>query len=389
MKTKTFSILTIISYLCATLFLLGITAFINRIDNSYNWKTGTVKADNSLLARQLKTNYISQKKMMQNAFILGGSKAGALQPEKLKNYTENDYYNLYVPQGNFRDYGLFVNYLLNTYDRSIQEFILHLSSHESEKFSKVPYIPIQMQRNVFSKIHSYLQFIQQEYLILDKTKLIEDLKKRNNKPILFTEFGARNPLSDLYRQTELEKNPKVFKKTVFSYWGKYETALNNLFKQTVNLPACERNIEELRKIKKVCDSKNVKLNIVIGPTFIGELYKYASSQYIKYLKDIVSICPVWNFSGINDIDLNPYNFINGGHYFYFVGDKMIETIYSPIPNTTDMNAFGILLTKDNIDQYIESQHQKWLKLKAEYEATGTVKLYEMDDPSYLGTVITK
>ena len=39
------------------------------------------------------------------------------------------------------------------------------------------------------------------------------LKKRNNKPILFTEFGARNPLADLYRQTELDKNPKVFKIT--------------------------------------------------------------------------------------------------------------------------------------------------------------------------------
>ena len=54
---------------------------------------------------------------------------------------------------------------------------------------------------------------------------------------------------------------------------------------------------------------------------------------------------------------------------------MINTVYAKsIPNTTDMDAFGILLTAENIDLYIESQMQKWQELKKEYENFGTISL---------------
>ena len=122
------------------------------------------------------------------------------------------------------------------------------------------------------------------------------------------------------------------------------------------------------------------------PTFIGEIHKYTTPQFSQYLKDLVAITPIWNFSGLNDVDLNPYNFCDGGHCFTFVADKMIEIAYgnSSTPNTTDLDTFGILLTPDNIDAYIARQREKWLALKAEYNATGTITLKGKDDESYLG-----
>ena len=55
-------------------------------------------------------------------------------------------------------------------------------------------------------------------------------------------------------------------------------------------------------------------------------------------------------------------FVNGGYYFYFIGDRMDD--------------FGQFITPENVDEYIARQTELWLALKDEYERTGTVTLME-------------
>ena len=383
MKSKTFVLLIISAFISAVCVLATCMILTQKVrEKTYDWRTGVTNQGNAMTGRQEKADFLSQNNLPFNAFIIGGSKAGALKAETFEKYSDKRFYNFYVSSGNFRDFGLYANFMLNKYKGSTKEIVLHLSSHESEKFSRIPFIPIQMQKNLFSKVHSFAQIFRERFLNINTFIAIKNDRKL---PVgVSSSTGSRSDADDEYIQKSLKDESK-FKNDVLSYWESYDKAIQDLFYQNVSLSACKKNIEELKRIKASCAEKGVKLTVVIGPTFIAELYKYKSKEYAQYLKDIISVVgEVWNFSGINAVDLNPYNFYNGGHCWIFVGDKMIETMYSETPNTSDMDAFGILLNKDNIEQYIENQREKWRELKAEYDETGTIQLQGKSDKSYLG-----
>ena len=45
--------------------------------------------------------------------------------------------------------------------------------------------------------------------------------------------------------------------------------------------------------------------------------------------------------------------------------------------------FGVLLTQDNIEAYLQQRQQDYETLRAEYESTGTVALLPKEDASYI------
>ena len=123
--------------------------------------------------------------------------------------------------------------------------------------------------------------------------------------------------------------------------------------------------------------------MVIGASSLSERYHYEQDQYDRYygyLRGIVDICgSVWDFSSFNDINLNPYNFYNYSHYTNEVADLQIDVMYGK-EEPGQYNGFGILLTEDNLDDYLSQRKEDYLRLKQEYEATGTIVLGGIDDP---------
>ncbi len=388
MKAKTFVILMICAFVAALCVLAGAIRMAQSVwGREHNWRNGYIDVLSHFTNREEKANYILQADLPHTAFILGGSKSAALEPDLLNSYTNEQFYNFFVGNGNFRDYELYTNFLLSKYKGTVKEIILHLSSHESETFihKESDFIPAAIAMSIPEKLQSEFRFLKKYYLNLQTFFDLYKSRLYEKDSGITNEYGARTRFGDDRTQKLLETAPVKYQNDVFAYWGKYENCIRSLFYGEVYLAGCDKNIEALRHIKAMCDSRGVKFTVVIGPTFIAEIYKYKTLRYAEYLKEIVDVCgEVWNFSGINAIDMNPHNFANGGHYFIFVGDKMIETMYSTEPNTSDMDSFGILLTSDNIGAYIESQREKWRALKAEYDKTGAITLQGKTDASYLG-----
>lgn len=378
LKPKAFALLMVLAFVSALCLLFTCICLSYRFAKiKTDYKDGIISVNNILASRQDKTDHILQKDLDYTAFILGGSKAGGLHTQVFDSYTNEKFYNLYTPVGTFNDYGNFTDILFKRYNGSIKEIVLHLSSHETDRKTlgdnpgNKDFTPYQMEQNPFKKIHSIGQFVKEKYLNLGSFTM--NLK---NIPVgISTKTGERSLDEDEYIFSTYQADSKKFEKDVLSYWGPFDKELEYLFYRKPELPACRANIKMLSHIKDECARHGAKLTVVIGPTFIGELYKYASPEYIEYLKEIVKIQgEVWNFSGINEVNMNPYNFYNGGHYYIFVGDRMIETMYQETPNTQDLDAFGILLTEENIDSFISRQKEKWALLKEEYDTTGTISL---------------
>lgn len=390
-QNKFFSLKIIFIYILSIVILVAANIFASNYWSHQlksDWKKGLINSSDGYGTVVYKTKYISQKssKSLYNSFIFGGSKTGCIQPSYLEKFSNHKFYNYWTNNGCFENYELFINHILNEYNE-IKEVWICLSSHEVEHFETIwRIIPSEMKKRPFGNIITEFQMF---FLVNFNINTFIDLFKNRNKKNfeqLTNQDGSRcfnNILSNY------NKNPNEYvNEKVYNYWhkndGGYDRCIHDLFKKNPKLVSVEKNINSLIKINNKLLNRNIKLKLIIMPTFIGELFKYSSPDFEKYLKSLVTICNVYNFGGINLINLNPYNFEDGGHTFDFVGNKIIETIYSTNQNSSDMDAFGILLTKDNIDCYISSQRNKWLELKAEYEKNGTIKLQNKNDNSYLG-----
>lgn len=131
-----------------------------------------------------------------------------------------------------------------------------------------------------------------------------------------------------------------------------KTYFKNDYKYNYNL------IKILQAIKK--DNPNTKFIIFTAPT-MGKFLKYALTDcqlfdnYTQWLHDIINVFDsVYHFNDFNKITLNEKHYFDVGHYYPYIGKLIIQTI-----NNNDFsNNFGLLLNKNNIDEYIKIFKEK-------------------------------
>lgn len=323
--------------------------------------------------RYLKAQHINNFPEEYDGYVLGGSKAGGLLTETLSNVEGLDYYSCWQLLGNFREYELYGNFILE--HTNAKKILLHLSSFEINCFDREYRGDMYVTPAIISGRSEAAETV--EFLFKNaKTALTHlwDTRVEGNveDPYPDMETGERN-LEKYY--TQFAQDPtKYINAHVLDDFNKN---LKRLFKKKKDLDAYQDNLQALKNLKKACEKKGVELQVVIGSTFVGELYRYEGEEYWDYLRDLVQITDVWDFSGYNDVNFNPYNFYNELHYNYEVGNLIIKTINGK----ESRQGFGVYLTNDNIYEYLQKRRQTYYSLKEEYEQTGTIALGAYEDDS--------
>ena len=101
-------------------------------------------------------------------------------------------------------------------------------------------------------------------------------------------------------------------------------------------------------------------------------------QYYSWLRSLAKVTDFYDFSGFYDANLNPFNFYNAMHYDYETAYEILKIVLGGKQNP----AFGEHLSAQNIDQAISRRRNAFEALKAEYEMTGTVHLFDKVHESY-------
>lgn len=361
---------------------VGIAAFMAvnfQIDPTgyFSVERGAKEVDANGYTRAAKSKYIKKHADEYNAVVLGGSKSGVLSTELLSEYTGKQYYNFYVAYGCFADFLTYAQYLIDTAD--VEEITLHLSSIEVQQYDRSATNEIYEVPAVVTGDKAGLLLENLNYLCRNLSSTLEYAAKGQEnleKGMDSLVTGERNYS---YPYSLMEEDGDVYvEKYVLP---RYEKNLKALFDgKEPKTPAITQNLEAMRQIKKLCEEKGVTLKVVIGPTFLAEIYKFEGTAYYDYLRGLVQITDIWDFSGFVPENLNPYNFVNEGHYKNVVADLIVNTMYGK----DSREGFGILLTKDNIELYLAKREQDYRTLKEEYEKTGTVQLQSKEDVSYIG-----
>ena len=351
-------------------------------------KGGTWYSSNEY-GRAVKCQYVMKNRDSIDAVVLGGSKSGVLDVNKLKEYTGRNYYNFYMESGNFSDYLTYADYLVRKC--GVKEILLHISSFEVMNYS-LDYrtadtwrIPAIVNGTVVDKALEFLKF-----LMTDSSTLLEAMKEKESK-----EATADRLADGMKRWVKArEKFAEDPEKSVQRFFFKeYPENLKALFsgKNWVDFPYYEENLNALKQIRQICDDNGVTLRVLIGASSISERSRYEQDPYDRYygyLRGIVSICgEAWDFSSFNDINMNPYNFYNYSHYTSEVADLQLDVMFGK-EAPGQYGGFGILLNGDNIDDYLYQRKSDFLRLKQEYETTGTVAVKGLDDPSNISVKIS-
>lgn len=297
-------------------------------------------------------------------YVIGGSKAGVLDVNKISEYENKKFYNLSVAWGCFYDYLEYVKYIAENTDA--QKIILHLSSIEVVEYKREE-LPAVITPSRVDDIKERLNF-----LFMNPVQIIKD--KYINKKQYDLPGGIRNYTAELQQIQDDEED--YIKRAVLS---EYDTLLDTIFHKTPILVAKDDNITALRKINEICRAHEIELELVIGPTFITELYKFEGPEYWSYLREIAQTNGFWDFSGFTDANRNPYNFINFQHYNYQFADKILNIIYGK----EEPGDLATYVDLTNLEEYIQNRDKKFNEMKQEFEETGTLKLFNKSDPSYI------
>lgn len=325
--------------------------------------------------------YLKNNHEKYQGVIIGGSKAQGVDAEYLSNIAGIKYYNMGVTRGNFLDYYNYINWIAE--HTEIKHVLLYLSTLEvgwyteeerkaEEEGSETP-AAIDTSKSKVKEFVSYLY----KGGVKASWYYLSDMLNGNLVRFEITRYGTRNDAENLNRRRQ---DAEDYIDTVVNN-SLNSAVIRLLYGDAVNMPAIQRNIDALRAIKDICDKSEIELDVVIGNTYVVQAASYEGEEYYDYLRKMAQVTDFWDFGFLNKYNMNPYNFYDNNHMLVSVSEKMIDTMYG----IGQLENFGIYVTKDNVEEYIEQRKNVLISLKEEYERYGELALGTYFDKSYIAS----
>lgn len=377
MTTKKWCIRFLCLILAALVAIMGINYVVDPYGYFRSQSGDCYDLDENDYLRELKAEHIKHFSDNYDAYLIGGSKAGALRTEKLKELDGYNYYNCWVMSGNFQDYEAYTKYIVE--NTNAKKILLQISTTEIKQFDResrgaIYETPAMLSGE--SKAKEYMSFL------FKNLKLsFEELTDHSTRyPCL--ETGERN-LAKYYNYFNENKGTDEYykflmKKKVDEF---YKTLVNGTKDRSSVTSQC---IASLKRMKKMCDKNNVEFQVFVGSVFAGQMIGYEGDSFYNFLQEVVQVAgDVWCFNTYNDVAMNYYNYYDIAHYYYEVGDLMIDTMAG---KPCKYAGFGVLLNKDNVGAHIAERREYLAQWKSYYETHGTLPFQDLDDASLIPKV---
>lgn len=320
--------------------------------------------------REQKIEHIRKNPDKYDAYLIGGSKAGGIKTENLSRIDGYNYYNCWILSGNFPDYLAYAEYIVE--NTSAKKILLQISTSELYEFNR-------------SEKGSIYELPAE---ITGESKIAECVSFLMKNPTIALEELTTTP-TDYYNEPTGERNLKNYydyhkQQTIngnYYYWYMRSQSLKYYKYLDKGVPedpetvsAC---IEILRQIKKLCDDNGVELQVFFGSVFASQLVYYEGESFYDFLEQVVMVMDedVWCFNTYNDVALCVYNYYNPAHYFYEVGDLMIDTMAG---KECEFEGFGVKLNRQNVGEEIQKRRQKLNEWKAHYQKNGFLPFRSME-----------
>ncbi|MBP2660155.1 MAG: hypothetical protein H6Q69_3187 [Firmicutes bacterium] len=326
MKMKKFVHLFFLGVLCVILFMMGINYF---TDTSGIFNKDFSKKRPEPNQHFVKVRYILSEPAKYNAFWFGSSRIGNIDVRKIKN--DKRYYNMTYSEGLPKEWLMDIKLFLK-HSVEIKQLILGLdefsfrvdpTSHFSQLYRK----PYKEENNLMTYVE----------LLVRRPRLNPG---QENKASFYDIYGAGETLHE-YVDQDIEKNiEKHLKDKKFQQPQGFR---GNRISQT---------IADLREIKNIAEENHIELIVFINPIHKTTYLDTNQDEFDEFKRELATITDYYDFSGLNEITTNNYNYYETSHYRPFVGDRILERILDEEKHNRE-ETFGVYVTKNNVEQHIQ------------------------------------
>ncbi len=328
-----FSSLGLINYTIDPLWTFNHVNQFNQIQEGFN-------------ERQQKSNYVYFNKLNQfDGILLGSSRSTFINqydfaPIKIYNYACNSMYPF--------EYKKYIDFAKKNSLSDFKYIIIGIDFYGSNipNMKKIQfYLPEHYINNTLSFLYRYKMLI---------------LKDTLEKSLINIKKSLTNYRQHGFSRDNIKYNPKV------SEAERVKRYLTNIKRHTdemsnKNYIYNKNYINILKHIKE--DNPHTKFIIFTSPITADLLVSIITKgnrfkEYEKWLKETISVFgEVHHFMNINIVTKNLQNYADDDHYYPYIGTliahKLIEKKDNNIPKD-----FGILLNKQNINNFLIEFHQK-------------------------------
>lgn len=372
MNAKKWTIGFVFLILLCLLFIAGVNFFVDPYGYFGARKGENYSMDEEDYLREQKAEHIKYHADDYDAYLVGGSKAGAIHSDKLSEIDGYRYYNCWLLSGNFEDYYNYSKYIIET--AHPKKILLHISTSEIAQFDREAKGDIYEVPAVISGKSKTAEI----FKFLFKNLSVSYDTITNTEPVYTVlPTGERN-LTKYYNfyNSHHDKND-YYNYLMKAQVDPYLPRLTKGTKDKADL--VNSNLDYLKKIKSLCDKNDVELQVFLGSLFIGEMVGYEGNSFYNWLTQMVEITGgLWCFNNYNDLVYNPFNYYNARHYYFEMGDLMIDRMSGKAQGHDD---FGVYLTPENVGAEIALRKKKTDEIRDYYKKTGTIPLSDFNDSS--------
>lgn len=288
--------------------------------------------------RFIKVRYLLDNPDKYDSYIFGSSRVGNIPNETIK---DGKWYNMTISQGIPSEHLYNLKLLIKngvkikTVMLGLEDFSYKLESpSENGELITTPY-----SESVVDNIKYYIRYTFKP----PKKEILEPYinPKEETFPVFYDLFNTGRPIHteiDEYIDTHKEehikdkkfKNPSVHK-TEFM----------------------EQTLKDIQEFVDICKQNTIKCTVFINPTYKSTYLANNPAQFIEFKKRLVQITDFYDFSGINSVTKDPFNYYETSHYRVFIGEKMLARMFDNYKKVSVPDDFGVLVSKNNIDAHIK------------------------------------
>lgn len=276
--------------------------------------------------RYLKIKHLLKNPKKHNAYIFGSSRVGKINTKNIED--SNSWYNMTYSEGLPYEHlvdlklliskGVIVENVIIGLDEI--SYLVAPEAHFDQNLRR-PYAP-------FTIFH---------YLLLKPSSGLVKANYDAKKTSVFDIYNSGLPIP-IYRDKWINTNKERHiqdSKFLKPNWSNYPP--NRI----------DKTIAEIKEIIILCKQNNIKLTLFINPTHATTYKDLDKKDYFRFFKLLAELNSFYDFSGVNQITLDNFNYYETSHYRPIVGE-MIKSVILDHNKTT----FYHFITKDNVDSII-------------------------------------
>lgn len=288
----------------------------------------------------IKTRYILDNPKKYDAFCFGSSRVAVLPLTEIDDGCR--WYNMSYQAGTPAEWletlqyfvkgGVTVKTVLIGLDDV--SFRIDPQDHIREFGDKVPYRP--------HDIETYLR------LLFRKPEPPRPADFVYDNGIYFDIYGTGNTPYP-WRDEAIEQDPAKHRAK--------ETFLHSAARTENRMEAAMKDIADLCAFAKAHD---IRLIFYMNPLWQATYIDNDPAELDTFRRRLVELTDYYDFSGLNEVATDPYNFYEESHFRPLVGRKILQRIFGDAPENPE--GFGVHVTKDTVETHIArlaQQQQRW------------------------------